>query len=99
MATAIAFLSGADTLGFLVAGLILLRAWRRTHDFLFLAFSAAFALLAVNQATMALGSLTNEEQAWVFLIRLFAFMFLIGAITAKNIGRATAPGGISPSDH
>ena len=36
------FLSGAVTLGFLVAATFFLRFWRRTHDRLFIAFAAAF---------------------------------------------------------
>jgi len=89
MQTAISFFSGADTLGYLVAGLLFARAWRRTGDFLFLSFSAAFVLLAVNQAVTGLGALTDEQRVWVFLLRLLAFLLLIVAIVAKNV---RAPG-------
>jgi hypothetical protein len=85
MQTAITFLSGANTFGFLIAGLLLLRAWRKTRDFLFLSFSSAFVLLAFNQAAMAIGTLTDAEQVWVFVLRLLAFLLLILAIVAKNV--------------
>lgn len=85
MQTAVTFLSGANTAGFLVAGLLLLRAWRRTRDFLFLSFSATFVLLSVNEALTAVGTLTGEEQAGTFLLRLIAFLFLIFAIISKNV--------------
>jgi hypothetical protein len=46
----VSFLSGAVTLGFLVAAAFFLRFWRRTHDRLFLAFAVAFMLLAMNRS-------------------------------------------------
>ena len=48
------FLSGAITMGFLVAGFFFLRFWKRTRDSLFLAFAAAFWLLGLAQALLAL---------------------------------------------
>lgn len=57
------FLSGAITLGFLVAGLFFLRFWRRTHDRLFLAFAIAFALLGLGQAVQALANISQEERS------------------------------------
>ena len=54
------FLSGAITLGFLVAALFFLRFWRRTRDNLFLAFAAAFALLGLGQAVQALANIPQE---------------------------------------
>lgn len=47
------FLAGAVTFGFSVASVFFLRFWRKTADRLFLAFSAAFGLLAVNQVLAA----------------------------------------------
>ena len=57
----VAFLSGAVSLGFLVAALFFLKFWRRTRDGLFLAFSAAFVLLALNQAIPALADIPSEN--------------------------------------
>jgi len=78
------FLSGAITLGFLVAGLFFLRFWRRTHDGLFLAFAIAFALLGLGQAVQVLANIPQEERSYIFLIRLAAFTLIIAAVVRKN---------------
>ncbi|MDT8757392.1 DUF5985 family protein [Sphingomonas psychrotolerans] len=83
----IAFLSGAVTLGFAIAGLFFLRFWRDTHDELFLAFAAAFLLLGVGQAILALGGIPDEQRSWVYLVRLVAFLTIIVAILRKNRAR------------
>ena len=84
------FLMGANTLGFLAAALFFLRFWRRTRDRLFLAFSVAFFLLAMNQALVALSGIPREEQSWIYLLRLAGFSLLIVAIVAKNMGSRRA---------
>ena len=84
------FLMGANTMGFVAAGLFFLRFWRRTHDRLFLAFSIAFLLLATNQALVALSGIPREEQSWIYLLRLAGFSLLIVAIVAKNLGARRA---------
>ena len=78
------YLSGAITLGFLVAGLFFLRFWKRTDDGLFLAFAIAFVLLGLGQAVQALANIPEEERSYVFLIRLAAFMLILAAIFRKN---------------
>jgi membrane-associated PAP2 superfamily phosphatase len=78
------FLSGAITLGFLVAGLFFLRFWRRTRDGLFLAFAIAFALLGIGQAVQALANIPQEERSYLFLIRLAAFTIILAAVARKN---------------
>ena len=82
------FLSGAITLGFLVAGLFFLRFWRRTDDGLFLAFAIAFALLGLGQAVQALANIPEEERSYIYLIRLAAFLLILAAIARKNRSRA-----------
>lgn len=79
-----AFLSGAITLGFLVASLFFARFWRRTRDGLFLAFAAAFALLGLNQALLVFSGIPVEERSPLYLIRLVAFLLIIVAIVRKN---------------
>jgi hypothetical protein len=78
------FLSGAVTLGFLVAGLFFLRFWKKTRDPLFLAFAFAFWLMGFAQALLALGGMPAEERSWVYLIRLAAFLLILAAIARKN---------------
>jgi len=78
------FLSGMITMGFLVAALFFARFWTRSRDALFLAFSAAFCLLALNQALFTLGDVPREERSWLFLLRLAAFVLIALAILQKN---------------
>lgn len=78
------FLSGAITLGFVIAGVFFLRFWRRTDDMLFLAFALAFALLGVGQAIQALGNIPQEEREYIYLFRLAAFSLILWAILRKN---------------
>ena len=78
------FLSGAVTLGFVLAGLFFLRFWKRTRDSLFLAFAAAFWLLGLNQALLALTDIPVEERSWLYLLRLAAFAIIIVSIWMKN---------------
>lgn len=85
--TLLAFLSGAVTLGFATAALFFLRFWRDTREELFLAFSAAFLLLGVGQAILALGGIPDEQRSWVYLVRLVAFLTIILAILRKNRAR------------
>jgi hypothetical protein len=78
------FLSGAVTFGFVVAGLFFLRFWRRTGDSLFLSFAAAFWLLGLAQALLALANIPVEERSGVFLLRLAAFGIILVSIWMKN---------------
>lgn len=81
------FFSGMIAMGFTVCAVFFLRFWRRTRDSLFLVFSIAFLLLALNQALTTLLGLPLEERSWLYLLRLAAFLIIIGAIVRKNIGR------------
>ena len=82
------FVSGLVTMGFLVAGLWFWKFWRRTKDGLFAAFAGAFVLLAINQALAQVVALGREETGWVWLLRLAAFVLIIGAIVKKNLRSA-----------
>ncbi len=81
------FLSGIITAGFLVGALFFARFWTRSRDLLFLAFSVAFCLLALNQALLTLTAVSKEEQSWIYLLRLAAFVVIALAILHKNITR------------
>jgi hypothetical protein len=78
------FLSGAVTMGFVVAGLFFLRFWKRTQDGLFLAFAFAFWLLGLTQALLALTDIPVEERSSLYLIRLAAFLLILFSIWSKN---------------
>jgi hypothetical protein len=79
------FLAGALTLAFLVASAFFLRFWRRTHDRLFLAFAAAFVLLALNQVFATLLGAGDERTAYAYLLRVLGFVLILWAIVDKNV--------------
>ena len=84
METLLDFLSGAITMGFLVAGFFFLRFWKRTRESLFVAFAAAFWLLGLVQALLAFTNIPVEERSWLFLLRLAAFILILVSIWRKN---------------
>ena len=87
------YMSGAVTLGFLVAAGFFLRFWRKTQDRLFLAFAAAFVLLAVNQALAAFLGAGDERTPYTYLLRVLGFVLILYAIVDKNLssGRRQRP--------
>ena len=82
-----ALAAGALTLGWLAIGLFFLKFWSRTRDSLFLAFAVAFVLLAANQAVPVLFGVASEDQGYIYLLRLAAFVVIILAVLRKNFGR------------
>jgi hypothetical protein len=78
------FLGGAVAMGFAVAALFFLKFWRRTREGLFLAFSASFMLLAATQALLTLSGVPTEERSSLFLLRLLAFLLILGAMWWQN---------------
>jgi len=78
------FLAGAICMGFCIAALLFLRFWRRTREGLFLAFAGAFMLLGINHAMLALSSVPLEERSELYLVRLAAFLLIIGALLWQN---------------
>ncbi|HME20097.1 MAG TPA: DUF5985 family protein [Acetobacteraceae bacterium] len=80
------FLAGMVTAGFLAGGLFFARFWVRSRDGLFLAFTASFWLLALNQALVALVQEPEPNQSWFYLLRVAAFLLIAVAIVRKNAG-------------
>ena len=78
------FLSGAITMGFIVAGLFFLRFWKRTREGLFIAFALAFWLLGLTQCLLTFTDIPVEERSWLFLLRLAAFSLILISIGIKN---------------
>ncbi len=83
------FACGMITMGYLVAGVFFLRFWTRMRDALFLAFAAAFGLLAIHEALLAVFQIREEHRSLVFLVRLAAFVVIGVAILLKNIGASS----------
>jgi hypothetical protein len=81
----IEFMSGAVTMGFAVAAIFFLRFWRITADRLFLAFAAAFFLLALGQGLAAWLGAGDERVGYTYLLRVFGFVLILSAIIDKNL--------------
>ena len=85
----IEFLSGAVSMGFIVAAVFFLRFWRRTYDRLFLAFAVAFFLLALNQGLALWIGAADERVGYTYLLRVIGFVLILLAIIDKNLSRRT----------
>jgi peptidoglycan/LPS O-acetylase OafA/YrhL len=83
----IEFLSGALTMGFVIAAVFFLRFWRRTGERFFCAFALAFALLALNQALAQWLGSADERVGYTYLLRVLGFVIILAAIVDKNLRR------------
>lgn len=81
----IGYLAGAITLGYFVAGLFFMRFWRKTADRLFLAFGAAFVLLALNQVLATFLGAGDERIVYAYVLRVLGFVLILWAIIDKNL--------------
>lgn len=81
----IQFLYGMNTMGFLVASVFFWRFWQKTADALFVAFSAAFLLFALDQFFHSLQGSPLSSYDWAFFFRLAGFGLLIFAVLRKNL--------------
>jgi hypothetical protein len=77
-------MSGAITAGYSVCALFFLRFWRTTRDRLFVIFSAAFWLLALQRLALGLLEPLEEWRTGWYLLRLLAFLLILGALVDKN---------------
>ena len=80
--------AGAIIMGYAVAAVFFLKFWRRTADNLFLAFAAAFLLLAATPLLTTLLEVPREEHSPFYMLRLLAFLIIIVAIIGKSRRRA-----------
>jgi len=78
------FLAGIVTGGLSAAGLFFARFWSHSRDFLFLAFTGAFWLLALNEALIVLAPEAHGGQSWFYLLRVAAFLLIAAAVVGKN---------------
>ncbi len=81
-----ALVSGVLVGGYAIAGLFFLRFWRETRDRLFGIFAAAFWLLGLQRALLALMDHSSADRIWLYGIRLLAFVLILAAIVDKNRG-------------
>lgn len=85
-------ISGAIVMGYGVVGLFFLRFWRETRDRLFLIFAGAFWLLGGQRLALAFSHDMVEDDTGLYLVRLFAFLLILGAIVDKNRSSPQPPG-------
>jgi hypothetical protein len=78
------FLWGALTMACVTVALFFLKFWSQTRDRLFVAFSAAFAVMAVNWAVLGLTPPSDEARHFVYAIRLAAFALIVAGVVDKN---------------
>ena len=80
----ISALYGASAMGCMGVATIFLRYWRRSFDRLFLAFAAAFAILSVDYAVLAVATVGAEWRPYVYGVRLVAFGLILFGVVEKN---------------
>jgi uncharacterized protein DUF5985 len=82
--TLVDLMAGALVMGYAVCGLFFLRFWRQTGDRLFLVFAVAFWILGLQRLALAVVEPAEESRTGLYLVRLFAFLLILGAIIDKN---------------
>jgi hypothetical protein len=78
------FMSGAIMMGCFSASIFFLKFWSKTQDRFFALFASAFMLFAFERWLFVFINATNEAHTWVFIVRLFAFLLILGAVIDKN---------------
>lgn len=78
------FISGAIMTGYLIASYFFFRFYKRTRDRFFGFFSLAFVMLGLERIPLAFLSPAHENHSTIYLIRLSAFIVILGAIADKN---------------
>lgn len=78
------FLLGVIVTASLTAAGFFWRFYRQTHDNLFLAFAAAFAIEGINRMAFLVVDKPSEGSPVIYMVRLVAFLLILGAIVAKN---------------
>ncbi len=78
------FLSGAIVTLHLVAALFFVAFWRKTRDWLFVAFALAFALEGLNRIRFLFVEHPNEGSVGIYAVRGLAFLIVLLAVVAKS---------------
>ncbi len=80
------FLLGVIAVTSLTAGMFFLKFWKRTRDSLFLCFAIAFLIEGLNRIAFLFVRNPSEGSPAIYIVRLFAFLLILGAILKKNYG-------------
>ena len=86
MSIANQFLLGAISAGLLLCALFFLRSWRDTRDRLFLLFALAFAIEGLSRVALAGSERPSEGEPLFYVVRLVAYLIILGGIADKNLG-------------
>ena len=78
------FLLGIIVAASLTAAAFFFKFWKQTRDGLFLAFGIAFLIEGVNRAAFLFVESPNEAGPTIYVVRLVAFLLILGAIIRKN---------------
>ena len=84
------FVAGSGMALSAVVAVMWWRFYSRGRRPLFLLFAIAFALLAVNSVAVTFTSGVREN-APAYLIRLVAYLLIIGGVVAENLRSSTEP--------
>ena len=82
-----AFLLGVIATSSLIAALFFLKFWKQTRDSLFLAFCIAFMIEGLNRCGILFLTRPQEGSPYIYIVRLLAFLIILGAILRKNYGK------------
>lgn len=82
------FLSGAVFMAACVSALFFLRFWKESRDRFFLLFAFAFVLFGIERLPFLALALGTDARGSIYLLRLFAYIVILGAILDKNRGSA-----------
>lgn len=83
----IPFMLGVIAMSSAAASLFFLRFWRDTKDFFFLPFAVFFTVEAAERVALVFSPRPNEGSPWIYILRLFALLFILFGILIKNYGR------------
>ncbi|WP_413294231.1 DUF5985 family protein [Bdellovibrio sp. HCB185ZH] len=78
------FIYGAVMMASFTSGIFFLKFWRKTQDRFFMLFAAAFFMLGAERWFFTFLPNSDEENTWIFSMRLLAFLIIIGAVIDKN---------------
>lgn len=78
------FMWGVLATGCLVVAMFFLHYWRSSRERLFVFFSAAFGLMAVQWTVSALSGTDEMRYAYLLILRILAFLCIIAGILDRN---------------
>lgn len=78
------FLGGGAAIASWIVAMFLFKFWRESRDRLLLLFSLAFVVLGLNWALVSAFQPGGETRHLFYLVRLVAFLLILGAILDKN---------------